>query len=194
MAQNWEIGGGAGYGLYHNAAISGPGGTATAGIQNRYAMTAVVNEDLFEHFSGEFRYVYQPGSTLLESGAVKGGVTGYSHTFTYDALLHLYPRARRLRPYAAFGVGAKYFGTSGTTPRPQPLPAIAGLTTQSQWEPVFDAGAGVKYRVNDHLVLSGLFRDYISIFPSQLFSPTGGAKETGVLQQFTPMFGIGYTF
>jgi hypothetical protein len=194
MAQNWEFSGGGGYGVYHNVTISGPGGTATAGIRNAYTVTGVVNEDLWEHFSGEVRYVYQAGGSFLQSGSVQGGVQGYSHTFTYDALLHVLRRERRIRPYGAFGVGAKYFGTSGTTPKPQPVPAVAVLTTRSQWEPVFDFGGGVKFRVTDHIVISGLVRDYISPYPKDLLVPVGGARARGVLQQVTPMAGIGYTF
>ena len=74
------------------------------------------------------------------------------------------------------------------------MPAIAGLTTQSQWEPAFDFGGGVKVRVGRHVVVRGDVRDYLSIFPNKLFPPTGGAKQSGILHQFTPMFGIGYTF
>uniref|UniRef100_Q01ZK8 Outer membrane protein beta-barrel domain-containing protein n=1 Tax=Solibacter usitatus (strain Ellin6076) TaxID=234267 RepID=Q01ZK8_SOLUE len=194
MAQNWEVGGGAGYGVYRNATIGGTVGSADAGIRNAYSVTGVVGEDLFEHFSGEVRYIYHAGSTFLQSGPAQGSVTGGSHTFTYDALLHLEPRKSRLRLFAAFGAGAKYYTTSGSTPKPQPVPAIAGLTTQSQWEPAFDFGGGVKYRVTDHLVVRGDLRDYISFFPDRLIAPVGNAKQTGVLQQFTPMFGVGYTF
>ncbi len=194
MAQNWELGGGVGYGVYRNGTISGAAGTATAGIRNQYAVTAAAGEDLFEHFSGEVRYVYQPGDTFLEAGSVKGSIAAYSHTFTYDAMLHLKPRASRMRPYAAFGAGAKYYGITGTTPRPQPLPAIAGLTTQSQWEPAFDFGAGVKFRVTEHFVVNGYVRDYVSLFPDRLFSPVGKASTSSVLHQVTPMFEIGYKF
>jgi outer membrane protein W len=194
MGQNWEIGGGAGYGVYRNATISGAAGSVDAGVRNAYSVTGVVSEDLFEHLSGEIRYVYQAGSTFLQSGSAQGTVSGSSHTFTYDALLHLKPRESRIRPFVAFGAGAKYYATSGNTPKAQPVPAIAVLTTQSQWEPAFDFGGGVKYRVTDHLVVRGDVRDYISFFPNRLFAPAGGARQTGVLQQFTPMFGIGYTF
>jgi opacity protein-like surface antigen len=194
MAQNWELSGGAGYGVYHNATISGAAGTATAGIRNQYAVTAAAGEDLFEHFSGEVRFVYQPGDTFLESGAAKGSIAAYSYTFTYDALLHLMPRASRIRPYAAFGAGAKYFSVTGTIPKPQPAPAIAGLTTQSQWEPAFDFGAGVKFRVTEHLLLNGYVRDYIALYPDHLFSPVGKASTSSVLQQVTPMFEIAYRF
>ena len=141
MAQNWELSGGVGYGVYRNGTIDGAAGSATAGIRNQYAVTGAAGEDLFEHFSGEVRYVYQPGDNFLQSGSAQGSVQAYSHTFTYDALLHLNPRASKLRPYIAFGAGAKYFSTTGTLPKPQPVPAIAGLTTQSQWKPAFDFGA-----------------------------------------------------
>jgi opacity protein-like surface antigen len=194
LAQNWQVGGGIGYGFYHNASISGPAGTAEAGILNRYAVTATASEDLYEHVSGEFRYVYNPGDTFLKSGSTQGSMNGFSHTFTYDALLHLRPRESRIRPYAAFGVGAKYFGTSGTPPKVQPVPAIAGLVKESQWEPAFDVGAGVKFRVTDHFVVSADLRDCISIFPDHLFSLTGTAHQSGVLQQLTPTFGVAFRF
>jgi opacity protein-like surface antigen len=193
MAQNWQVGAGAGYGVYGNASIIGPAGTATAGVRNAYVVTGVVTEDLFEHFSGEIRYLYQPGNTFLQSGTLQGSVPAASHTITYDILVQLKPREGRIRPYLAGGVGAKFYDTTGTLPK-QPVPAIAGLTTQSQWEPAFDFGGGVKVRVTDHFVLRGDVRDYLSLFPTRLFLPAGGGKVSGVLQQFTPMFGIGYRF
>jgi opacity protein-like surface antigen len=193
MAQTWSIEGGVGYGWYHNATISGSAGTATAGVRNQYTAAGVVSEDLFEHFSGEFRYIYHPGETFLESGSASGNLQAYSHTFTYDALLHLKPRSSRFRPFVAFGGGGKYYGTSGPVAR-QPVPAIAGLKAQSQWKPVFDFGGGVKYNVNGHVVVSGMLRDYITPFPGNLFAPVGGATSSGVLHQITPMFGIGFRF
>ena len=44
--QPYEIGGGIGYGFYHNGSVISSGGTAAAGIRNRFAATAVVGEDL----------------------------------------------------------------------------------------------------------------------------------------------------
>ncbi|MCU1232972.1 MAG: hypothetical protein JWP63_939 [Candidatus Solibacter sp.] len=194
MAQNWELGGGVGYGAYRNGSISGTAGTATAGVRNQYAVTGMASEDLFEHFSGEVRYVYHPGDTFLESGAAKGSVEAYSHTFTYDVLFHFKPRESKVRPFVVGGAGAKYYSVTGTLPRPQPVPAIAGLTTRSQWEPAFDFGGGVKVRVAEHVVVSGFVRDYVSLFPDHLFVPTGGAKASSVLHQVTPMVEIGYRF
>src|ERR1035437_5433746 len=194
LAQNWVIGGGLGYGAYRNGAITSSAGSADAGIRNHAIVTGVVTEDLFDHFSGEFRYVYHGGDTFLSSGPAAGGVKAQSHAILYDALFHLKPRTERIRPFVAGGVGAKYYDTTGNVPNPQPVPRIASLTSQSQWKPLFDLGAGVKVRIADRVVVSGEFRDCITVFPDRLFSPASGATRHGMLHQFTPMFSVGYSF
>src|ERR1051326_2459713 len=110
-AQNWEMGVGLGYGVYHNGSIISSGGTADAGIKNRFTVTGYVTEDLFDPFSGEVRYVYHDGDTFLRSGSTQGIVQAQSHTLTYDALIHFKPRGARIRPYVAGGLGAKYYNT-----------------------------------------------------------------------------------
>jgi hypothetical protein len=194
LAQNWVIGGGLGYGAYRNATITSSAGSADAGIRNHPIFTGVVTEDLFDHFSGEFRYVYHGGDTFLSSGQAADAVKAQSHVFLYDALIHFKPRTARIRPFVAGGVGAKYYDTTGAVPSPQPLPRIASLTNRSQWKPLFDLGAGVKVRVAEHVVVSGDFRDYITVFPDRLFSPANGATRQGMFHQFTPMFSVGYNF
>src|SRR5262249_22780410 len=74
FAQHGELGAGAGYGWYHNGSIISPGGTAQAGIRNRFVATAVGCEDLYQHFSGEIRYVYQDGDSFLENSTARGNV------------------------------------------------------------------------------------------------------------------------
>src|ERR1019366_2763386 len=119
LAQNWVIGGGLGYGAYRNGAITSSAGSADAGIRNHDVITAVVTEDLFDHFSGEFRYLYHGGGTFLSSASSQGGVKAQSHVFAYDALIHGKPRTARIRPFVAAGVGAKYYDTTGAVPSPQ---------------------------------------------------------------------------
>jgi hypothetical protein len=193
-AQNWEIGTGVGYGVYHNGSIISSGGTANAGIRNRFTVTGYVTEDLFDRFSGEVRYVYHDGDTFLQSGSTQGVVQAQSHTLTYDALIQFKPRGARIRPYVGGGLGAKYYNTTGPVPSPQPLPRIALLTAQSQWKPVFDLGGGVRVRVKEHLTLRGDLRDYITVFPHNLFIPVANATTRGIFHQITPMFGIGVNF
>src|SRR5690349_2721965 len=149
--------------MYRNATISGPAGSAEAGIRNKYALTGVIGEDAFEHFSGEIRYVYHRGETFLSSGSASGEIDAQSHTLTYDVLAHLTPRKSRIRVFAAGGAGAKYYDVTGAVPRPQPVPAIAGLTTRSQWKPAFDFGGGVKFRLSEHFTVRGDLRDYIAL-------------------------------
>ncbi|MEO8595790.1 MAG: acyloxyacyl hydrolase [Candidatus Solibacter sp.] len=194
FAQNWVIGAGVGYGAYKNATITSSAGTADAGFRNTAVFTTTASEDLFEHFSGEFRYIYHSGASYLQSDSVKGEVPAQSHTFVYDVLFHVRPRAERIRPFLAGGVGAKYYDTTGSLPSPQPLRNIASQTIQSQWKPVFDFGGGVKLRVASHVVVSGEFRDYLSLFPERLFSLANGATHKGILHQFTPMVTVGYSF
>jgi hypothetical protein len=194
MAQGWEIGAGVGYGAYRNGAIISPNGTAEAGIRNSRVFTGVVNQDMSDRFSGEVRYIYHAGETFLASGSVRGSVTAQSHAVHYDILVHAAPRDRRLRPFVTGGIGAKLYETTGSTPSPQPLPRIAGLTNQSQWRPVYVFGGGVKLRVKEHLILRGDVRDYLTGFPDNLFAPAAGAVMHGLFHQITPMVGLGYSF
>jgi hypothetical protein len=194
FAQHWELGGGFGYGWYHNGSIISTGGTATAGIRNRFAVTGVACEDLFEHFSGEIRYVFQDGDSFLENSVARGTVQAQSHTFTYDVLVQFRERQKKIRPFVAAGVGGKFYETTGPAPLIQPLPRIAGLTTNNQWTAVFDFGGGVKFRIAEHFVIRADLRDYITTFPNRLFSPVANATTRGIFHQVTPMIGVGVSF
>jgi len=190
----YELGGTIGYGVYRNASINSPNGTATAGIQNRFVAGGLLCEDLYEHFSGEVRYLYQDGDPFLSLGSRKGNIQGQSHAVHYDLLLHPTPRESRIRPFAAAGVGAKYFRTTGPEPNPQPAPQVADLVKNNQWVWLVTVGGGVKVRVVDHVIVRGDFRDYISPFPTRLFVPTTGGTDRGIFHQFTPTFGLSYSF
>jgi hypothetical protein len=194
FAQQFDVGGLIGYGVYRDVRINSAGGTATAGISNRFAAGAVVGEDLYSHISGEVRYVFQDGGPFLSTGSVRANIQGQSHTVHYDALFHIYDRDRRFRPFVALGAGGKYYRTSGPEPVPQPYPQIASLVKTNQWQYLVDVGFGVKYRLRNHVMLRGDFRDYITPFPKKLFAPKGSLTDRGLCQQFTPTFGLGYWF
>jgi hypothetical protein len=49
-------------------------------------------------------------------------------------------------------------------------------------------------RIAEHVVVSGDFHDYITVFPDRLFSTANGATRQGALHLFTPMFSVGYSF
>lgn len=194
FAQPLELGGSIGYGIYRDGTIFGPGSTAEAGIRNRFAAGAVFGEDLYEYISGEVRYLYHDGHPFVSSGGVKTDIQGQSQTFTYDLLFHFQPRERRLRYFVAAGAGVKGYVIAGPAPSPQPLANLVSLTTQDEWKLVVDLGGGVKYRIAPHVLLRLDIRDYLTTFPKRQIAPAGNNTARGIFQQFTPMFGVSYTF
>jgi hypothetical protein len=194
FAQDTEIGGAIGYGVYRDGSIYAPGGKAEAGIRNRFAAGVMFGEDLYDHISGEIRYLYHDGHAFLFSGGVKADIQGQSHTFTYDLLFHLKDREHRMRPFFAAGGGAKDYVVAGPAPFPQPLPNIARLVTVDEWKPVISLGGGVKFRLYKNIVLRGDFRDYLTTFPRRQLVPATHGTARGIFQQFTPLLGVSYTF
>ena len=194
FAQQWQIGGAIGYGWYRGVRVNGPGEQAAAGIRNRFTAGAVVTEDLYEHLSGELRYMYHDGDPYLSAGGRTANMQGQSHSFTYEVLVHPRTRDFRLRPFIAAGLGAKYYRTTGPEPGTQPAPEAATLVRANEWKLLVSVGAGVTYRLDNHLLLRADFRDYITPFPKKLFVEANGATDRGLFQQFTPMLGISYWF
>lgn len=190
----WEFGGDIGYGVYRNGTIFSNGATATAGIRNRFAAGAVIGEDMYDYFSGEFRYQYQDGHPFLSSGGVAKDIQGQSHTLTYELVIHFKPRENKIRPFVAAGGGAKDYAIVGPAPAPQPLPAIATLNNVDEWKFVVSLGGGVKVRLREHVLARFDFRDYLTQFPKRQLQPAANGTARGIFQQFTPMFGLSYVF
>jgi opacity protein-like surface antigen len=190
----WEIGGNIGYGAYRNGTIFAPGGTATAGIRNRFTAGVVICDDLYERVSGELRYQYQDGHPFLSSGGMAKDIQGQSHTFTYELLFHIKPRDARMRPFVAVGAGIKNYNIVGPPPDPQPFPAIGTLNNSDEWKLTAALGGGVKYRLYEHLLVRVDFRDYITQFPKRQLAPAPTGTARGLFQQFTTMLGVSYVF
>lgn len=194
FAQDWQVGGSFGYGWNRKARVNGPGAEVDIGIQNRFTAGAVVTEDLYEHLSGEVRYLYQDGDPYLSFNGRKANIQGQSHSFIYEGLFHLKSREERLRPFAVVGIGAKWYRTTGPAPAVQPAPAVAQLTSQDEWRLLVSVGAGVSYRLPNHLIVRADFRDYITPLPRKLFAPVTGSTPRGLMHLFTPMIGVSYWF
>ena len=190
----WEIGGGAGYGMYRKGTVFSPAGNAEAGIRSRFALTVVGGEDMYRYVGGEARYTYQDGDPFIQAGGQQVNVQGQSHAFHYDVLIYARPRGARIRPYFAGGPGAKLYVVSGPLPLRQPFPGIATLTTTDQTKFLLSVGGGVKVRLASHLLARFDFRDYITAFPRKLIQPAPFATARGLFQQFTPMIGLSATF
>jgi opacity protein-like surface antigen len=194
LAQEWEIGGAIGYGIYRDVRVNAPGAQAEVGIRNRFAAGAVVTENLYDHFSGEVRYTYQDGDPFLSFNGVSANVQGQSHAIAYDVLVHVRSRDERLRPFGLVGVGGKYYRTTGPAPEVQPAPNVAFLNHANEWKVLVSVGGGVTYRVHKHVILRAEFRDDITPFPKRLFVPVTGGTDRGLFQQFTPMVTVAYGF
>jgi hypothetical protein len=192
--QQWQAGGALGYGWYRGIRVNGPGAEASAGIRNRFTASAVLTEDLYEHISGEVRYIYHDGDPYLSLGGRTANMQGQSHSFTYDTLFHLRERDQRLRPFFAAGMGAKYFRTTGPAPSAQPAPAVATLVQANEFRLLVSVGAGVTYRFANHLMVRADLRDYISPIPRKLFAPAANASPRGLMHQITTMIGVGFWF
>jgi opacity protein-like surface antigen len=194
VAEDFEVGGVFGYGFYRDGTIYAPGGTAQAGIRNRFAAGVVLGQDLYDYVSGEVRYVYHDGHPFIAGGGVKSDIQGQSQAVTYDVLFHLKNREHRLRPFLAAGAGIKGYVIAGPSPSPQALPGIGTLNTSDEWKFAGSVGGGVKYRLRTHLLLRADFRDYLTTFPKRQIMPAAGGTARGIFEQFTPMFGVSYTF
>jgi len=184
-----------GYGAYRNGTIlAGAAGTATAGVRNRFAVSATVGEDLYDHLSGEFRYTYQDGDPFISAGGIETRIQGQSHAFQYDAMVHFRTRDKKIRPYAVAGAGAKLYITRSPGLQSQPLAAIGTLTTRD--DPKFLAvfGFGAKMKLHEHVALRVDFLDYLTPFPKTAIKPAPFATARGIFQQFSPMAGVSYVF
>ena len=91
-------------------------------------------------------------------------------------------------------MGAKDYVIAGSAPSPQPVPQIATLTTNDVWKVVFVPGAGIKLHVIKHMDVRVEFRDYLTTFPRTQIVPATKNTARGVFEQFTPLFGVTYTF
>jgi opacity protein-like surface antigen len=183
-----------GYGFYRNGTIFSNEGTAKAGIRNRFAAGILLGYDFQEYVSCEFRYLYHDGHPFLEAPGTRVDIQGQSQALTGVALFHFHDRRHRWRPYVLAGAGAKGYIVAGPEPFPQPVPQIASLAANDVWKVVFNVGGGVKFRPRDHLLLRVEFVNYLTTFPRTQLVPAPHNTARGIFQQFTPLFGVSYTF
>jgi hypothetical protein len=194
FGQQYEIGANVGYGIYRDGSIYSASGTLEAGIRNRFAAGIVLGDEVSKYVSAEFRYLYHDGHPFLQGLGVKADIQGQSDALTGELLFHFKTRGHRWRPFLAGGTGAKQYIIAGPEPFPQPIPQVASLTANDVWKVVFSAGGGVKFRLREHLLLRAEFRDYITTFPRTQIVPAPHNTARGIFEQFTPLFGVSYTF
>lgn len=194
-AQEWEVGGMASYGFYHNADATNPSGSATAGFSPGAAFGAVFGYNASGLLGGEFRYAYEMNGLKLSSTGTDATFSGRTHVIGYDLILH--PRikhASKVQPFLAVGGGMKVYRGTGAEQEYQNLENFALLTKTQQVEPMISVGGGLKFALSQHVVLRAEFRDYITPFPTSVIAPVPPTKISGWLNDFVPMIGISYIF
>jgi hypothetical protein len=190
----WEVGVSGGFGIMRDTTISNPTGSVNAGFDNRFAVSGVVGQYLYQHLSGELRYVLRDNDLVLKSGGEKANMDGDSHLIHYDLLLEARGRNARIRPYAAGGAGIRLFRGTGREDPNQPFRDFAFITKANEVKPLISVGGGVKVTLTRRIVVRVDFRDYISPFPEELFVTAPGAKIKGWLHDFVPMAGVSFVF
>jgi hypothetical protein len=193
-AQQWELGAMFGLGTSHDPAISGPAGSAQTGFPTKAAVGVVWGENLYQYFSGEFRYMYRWGGPQLAANGTQARMSGYSNVLTYEVLVHMKSRESRFRPFVAGGAGIKIYTGVDQQSVSQPLANIALLRSVTQVEPAVSAGAGLKYQVARDVQLRLDFRTYMTPVPNDLVRPVGRSVIHGWTYDFVPMLGVSYVF
>ena len=195
FGQKWEVGGGAGGGFYTSQSITNPtAGNADAKIAAGPAVGAWLAYLANSHWGGEIRYNLQMGDYMLTAGGNQATFSGATQTVNYDFQYHFRTSEDAVRPYFAFGAGVKHYQGTGNEVVSQPLSKIALLTKTNETRAVASFGFGVKARIGTNWQLRAEVHDYLSPFPSKVFTPNVGSKVNGWLNDIVPMVGLSYIF
>jgi outer membrane protein W len=190
----WEVGGGAGGSFYPNRTLQSSVGSATTGFKSNVAGIFWLSNDFRNRFGGEVRYAYQRGNATLTSGSTTLDFGAQSHQITYDFLVYTNSNKSAVRPYFLVGGGMKGYQGTGEEQALQPLIQYAALTKTSQWMPVVNVGAGIKWDVSRKVVLRFDVRDNMTQFPKDVILPVPPNTVGGFLHNIVPTFGIAYRF
>lgn len=193
-AQSWEFGGVGGAGFLSNVNVSSPLGSAKAGFAPGGAFGAFFGQSIGNHFAGEVRYEFLQSDLQLSSGGTTAKFNGVAHAVHYDLIWHTNRKDSPVQFFAAAGGGMKIWQGTGTEQAYQPLSQFGYFTKTHAVKPMASVGAGITYRVSQRIYLRTEFRDFITMFPTQLIAPAPNTKYGSVLHNFVPMVGMDYVF
>lgn len=194
-AQEWEVGAIGGFGYAPHLTVSKGSASANTGFRYGGVVGVFAGEDMYNYWSGEVRYQYRFDNLKLTSGDIKAAnFSAHSHLITADFLGHFRPRESRVRPFIAFGGGARIIVGSGIESAGQPLGNLAALTATHEILPVADIGTGFKMNLRKNLRFRVEMRDYISPAPNKVIAPAPGASLGGVLNDIQGMIGFSLTW
>jgi hypothetical protein len=193
-AQTREIGVLAGGGFLPGVSVQGAPGSLAAGFQNGPAAGVSFTHNLYSHWRGEIRYLFEQRNLRLTSGSESAEFAGRAHVLQYDSLYHLHPRNVKVRPYVAVGGGMKLFQGTGTEAAYQPLMQYAYLTRTRELKPMLSFGGGFKIALRGRMAATFDFRDQVTTFPTKLITPAPGMTINSWLHDFVPTVGLDWSF
>jgi hypothetical protein len=194
-AQEWEVGAIGGYGYAPHLTVSNGSASAETGIRSGGVVGVFAGDDMYKFWSGELRYLYRFDDLQLSSGKIKApDFSAHTHIITADFLGHFRPKGSHVRPFIAFGGGAKFMVGSGIESAGQPLGNFAALTATHEILPVADIGGGVKIDLHKNLRLRLEMRDYVSPAPNKVIAPAPGASLGGVMNDIQGMVAFSLTW
>ena len=191
-AQNREIGVLGGGAFLPGVPVQGAPVPVSAGLGPGAAAGAFFGQDLYSHWSGEIRYLFELRNLRLSSGGTAASFSGRAHVLQYELQYHLRPRSERVRPYLAVGGGMKLFQGAGEEAAYQPLMQYAWLTRTEELKPLLTVGAGLKFYVARRIILRFDLHDQITGFPSKTIAPAPGMAIKGWLHDFVPTAGLSW--
>jgi hypothetical protein len=194
FAQQWEIGADAGASFAPSVTISGPAGSANAGLQTGFTGGVWLGQTISRHIGGEVRYNFMQNDLKLSNGGTTVTFGGQSHAIYYDLILRTSHRESRVQAFAAIGGGMRIFRGTGKEAASQPLMDYAYLTKTQTVKPMLSVGGGMKFKLAPRLSLRTEVRDFVTPFPKEVITPAPGMKAGRLLHDIVPMVGISYEY
>jgi hypothetical protein len=191
-AQNREVGVLGGGAFLPGVSVQGAPAPVSAGLEPGAVAGAFFGQDLYSHWSGEIRYLFELRNLRFSSGGTAVSFSGRAHVLQYELQYHLRPRSERVRPFLAVGGGMKLFQGTGKENAYQPLMQYAWLTRTEELKPLLTIGAGLKFYVARRMILHVDLRDQITGFPSKVIAPAPGMAIKGWLHDFVPTVGLSW--
>lgn len=190
----WYLGATAGYGYAPAATARHGNEQADTGFRPGAVLGVVGGQDLYEHLSGEFRYLFRFSELKVAQAGTEVRFAGRAHLFHYDLLVLARRRADAVRPYVAVGGGVKLYQGTGEEAAWQPLSRFAILTRTRQVVGMASLGGGVRIRIGERSWIRWELRDCLTPFPKTVIAPGRGARIQGWVHDLIPTASIGVSF
>jgi outer membrane protein with beta-barrel domain len=190
FAQEWEAGGGGGYGVNRNLDVNAGSVRGTAGLSSGFAFSALVGNQINRWLGGEVRYTYQSDDLRVSSGAAEATAGAESHAIHYDFLIYGTPKEAPVRPFLAAGAGMKLYRGTGSEPAYQPLSNLVVLTHATEAQALISVGGGLKFPVSRRALVRVDFRDYATPVPTKLLATPPGSRLGGWVHDFVFLVGV----